>query len=125
MQLALESAARTTYNAQEVAEHLGVAERTVRRWIAAGTLPARKVGRSFEIRVEDLERVLGSPTRKRVAVRAEERERELEIARLAAQLDLLQGMYERTLGELADVREELARERYRAELGREQEARAA
>lgn len=122
MQLALDAAARTTLNAQEVAEHLGVAERTVRRWIAAGTLPARKAGRSFEIRIEDVERVLGSPTRKRVAVRIEERERELEIARLKAKIELLTDMYEQARGELASTREQLGRVQYRLEVA---EARAA
>ncbi len=38
-----------TYSAREVASILGVAERTVRRWISTGRLPAKKRGRSFEI----------------------------------------------------------------------------
>jgi excisionase family DNA binding protein len=40
-------------NAQEVAERLGVAEKTVRRWIEAKKLPAEKRGRAFAIRLED------------------------------------------------------------------------
>ena len=44
-------------NAQALATHLGVTERTVRRWIERGELPAEKRGRSFVIRREDGERL--------------------------------------------------------------------
>jgi excisionase family DNA binding protein len=44
-------------NAQSLATHLGVTERTVRRWIDRGVLPAEKHGRSYSIRREDGERV--------------------------------------------------------------------
>ena len=44
-------------NAQALATHLGVTERTVRRWIERGELGAEKRGRSFVIRREDGERV--------------------------------------------------------------------
>lgn len=44
-------------NAQGLATHLGVTERTVRRWIERGELEAEKRGRSFVIRREDGERV--------------------------------------------------------------------
>src|SRR4051812_10269513 len=44
-------------NAQTLATHLGVTERTVRRWIERGELPAEKRGRSFVIRREDGERL--------------------------------------------------------------------
>ncbi len=48
-------------NAQALATHLGVTERTVRRWIERGELDAEKRGRSFVIRREDGERMrLGS-----------------------------------------------------------------
>jgi excisionase family DNA binding protein len=46
------------YNAREVAEALGVTERTVRRWITAGQLPAIKAGRAFQIRIEDARAVV-------------------------------------------------------------------
>ncbi len=39
-------------NAREAAEHLGVAERTVRRWIKAGRLPAEKRDGSYAIELE-------------------------------------------------------------------------
>jgi excisionase family DNA binding protein len=38
--------------AREAADELGVAERTVRRWIAAGELPAEKHGGAFMIDIE-------------------------------------------------------------------------
>jgi len=44
-------------NAQALATHLGVTERTVRRWIERGELPAEKHGRSFVIRRDDGERL--------------------------------------------------------------------
>ncbi|TML58514.1 MAG: helix-turn-helix domain-containing protein [Actinobacteria bacterium] len=54
----------------EVAVRLGVAERTVRRWIAAGELPAHRDGRAFAIRLRDALRVHEqsrvAPTSKRI-----------------------------------------------------------
>jgi excisionase family DNA binding protein len=44
-------------NAQALATHLGVTERTVRRWIERGELPAERRGRAFAIRREDGERI--------------------------------------------------------------------
>lgn len=38
----------------EVKDMLKVSERTVRRWISAGDLPALKIGRSVRIREEDI-----------------------------------------------------------------------
>ena len=37
------------YSAFEVADSLGVHEKTVRRWIKAGELPVHKIGRSVRI----------------------------------------------------------------------------
>lgn len=42
---------------QQAADALGVHIRTIRRWIAAGDLPARRFGRQIRIRPEDLEKV--------------------------------------------------------------------
>lgn len=39
---------------QEVKDLLNVSERTVRRWISSGELPALKMGRSVRIRQEDI-----------------------------------------------------------------------
>ncbi|WP_204806741.1 helix-turn-helix domain-containing protein [Mycobacterium riyadhense] len=39
----------------EVAENMGVSVLTVSRWIAAGDLPAYKIGRNVRIRVADVE----------------------------------------------------------------------
>nr|WP_238555696.1 helix-turn-helix domain-containing protein [Gordonia amicalis] len=45
----------------QAATLLGVSTRTIRRWIAAGELPAARIGpKLLRIRVEDLER-LGTP----------------------------------------------------------------
>ncbi|HEX5088534.1 MAG TPA: helix-turn-helix domain-containing protein [Nocardioides sp.] len=41
---------------EEAAETMSVSVKTIRRWIAAGTLPAYRCGkRAIRIRVEDLE----------------------------------------------------------------------
>lgn len=42
----------------EAAEQLAVSERTVRRAISAGRLPAFSIGRSIRVRAQDLEKVL-------------------------------------------------------------------
>lgn len=39
----------------EASELLGVHERTVRRWIVAGKLPSRRLGRTIRIPIEALE----------------------------------------------------------------------
>jgi excisionase family DNA binding protein len=40
------------------AEHLSVSERTVRRAVADGRLPAVRIGRCIRIRLDDLERLM-------------------------------------------------------------------
>jgi excisionase family DNA binding protein len=42
------------YSAHEAATRVGVTERTVRRWIDRGWLPAHKRGRAYEIKESDL-----------------------------------------------------------------------
>ncbi len=46
------------YTASEVAEALGVVERTVRRWISSERLPATKEHGVYRIRLEDAREVL-------------------------------------------------------------------
>ena len=45
--------------AREIAELLGVTERTVRRWIADSILPSTKIGGSRLVARGDLDRLLG------------------------------------------------------------------
>lgn len=45
--------------AGEIARLVGVSERTVRRWIAEGTLPSSKIGGARLVLRAALERVLG------------------------------------------------------------------
>ena len=58
---------RLVLSPAEAAEAFGVGERTMRRWIADGTVPAFRVGRVVRVRLEDLERLAdartGRPTR--------------------------------------------------------------
>jgi len=43
------------YTVQQVADHLGLHPRTVRRYVREGTLPARRVGRQYRVSAADLE----------------------------------------------------------------------
>ncbi len=46
----------------EAAEFLGVSQPTLRRWIAEGRIPARKVGKQWRLRRDDLGTVVDVPT---------------------------------------------------------------
>ena len=88
-------------NAREAAEALGVAERSVRRWISSGLLPAAKRGRSFEIRLVDARRV-------------HERSRGVATARVRDELMELRGRYAEIRERVQRLESELAEERQRA-----------
>jgi excisionase family DNA binding protein len=99
-------------NAQALATYLGVTERTVRRWIERGELPAEKRGRSFAIRREDGERMrLGAfgtrvaDDRSHVEGVAAERDR---------QLAELQGRYNELQERATRLEQELNLERRRS-----------
>jgi excisionase family DNA binding protein len=100
-------------NAQALATHLGVTERTVRRWIERGDLPAEKHGRSFVIRREDGERLrLGGlapviDERSSLADVLAERDRELAV---------LEGRYAEVQERNRDLEHALQEERRRAAL---------
>jgi excisionase family DNA binding protein len=99
-------------NAQALATHLGVTERTVRRWIERGELPAERRGRAFSIRREDGERLLlGSFGARVVDDRAQ-----LEDVASAKdrQLAELRGRYLELQDRLAYLEKELDAERRRA-----------
>jgi excisionase family DNA binding protein len=51
---------RSYLKARAVAELLGVSERTIRRWIAEGTLPSTRIGGSRLVAKADLERLITS-----------------------------------------------------------------
>ena len=101
--------AEGSLTAQEVAEHLGVHERTVRRWIEAGRLPAAKRGASFAIAAGDVEKLATASLRKRVLARVDERERDAAYLELQGQFKLLSEMYEKAQVELAEERRRVAR----------------
>ncbi len=46
--------------APEIARHLGVSERSVRRWIASGEVPSVKIGGSRLVALEDLGKLLNA-----------------------------------------------------------------
>jgi excisionase family DNA binding protein len=48
--------ARSAWRHEEAAERMSVSVKTIRRWIAAGTLPAYRCGkRAIRIKLDDLE----------------------------------------------------------------------
>lgn len=53
--------ATTYYTIAEAAEMLKLHPQTLRRWIRRGRLPARRFGRQFRLRPEDIERAARSP----------------------------------------------------------------
>ena len=53
--------ARTFLRPRQIAELLGVTERSVRRWIAEGTLPSAKMGGARLVARSTLEQRLGAP----------------------------------------------------------------
>jgi excisionase family DNA binding protein len=98
-------------NAQALATHLGVTERTVRRWIERGELDAEKRGRSFVIRREDGERVklggLGRVLDNHSALEDLLAARDRELAKL-------QGRYDELSEYAARLEQQLDAERRRA-----------
>ncbi len=111
-------------SAQQVADHLGVAEKTVRRWIERKQLPAEREGHAFQIRLDDAEavfaRTFAGRAVKRVSATVDSQERELADAQ--AELAQLRGRYNE-LRERVDVlqaeRDEAVRALMRMELERE------
>ena len=53
--LDISSSEKTWLTVDVVAKILGKSERTVLRWIHKGTLPAKKVGKEYHIRPENIE----------------------------------------------------------------------
>src|SRR5437763_5169434 len=100
-------------NAQALATHLGVTERTVRRWIERGELSAEKRGRSFVIRREDGERLrlggLGKVVDERSSLAQVLAEREREFA-------VLEGRYAELQERNRQLEDVLHEERRRAAL---------
>lgn len=87
--------------ARQVAEELGVVERTVRRWIGGGELAAEKRGGAFLIDLEDARKVL----RRSRAGRSLDRSTELAE---------LRGRYLEVCARLQQVEQALVEERRRA-----------
>jgi excisionase family DNA binding protein len=95
-------------SAQEIAEELGVTERTVRRWVAAGLLHASRRGRTFQISLEEARALhdgsnAGRSSRRRAAV-----------GELAEELAELRGRYLEARDRIAELELGLTTERRRA-----------
>ena len=95
-------------SAQQVADQLGVAEKTVRRWIERGRLTADRDGHAFRIRLEDAvavyERTFAGRAAMRVSEAVSDRDRELES--LKREVAELGGRYQEAKERLAVVEAE-------------------
>jgi excisionase family DNA binding protein len=116
----LTSVART-YSAQEIADHFGVAEKTVRRWIENGKLPAERDGRRFAVRLEDAQVVFAASRSGRVADRGHEvastaRRLEVELAELRGRYDEAQELIRRLELALTEERRRAAALEVRLEM---------
>jgi excisionase family DNA binding protein len=100
-------------NAQALAVHIGVTERTVRRWIKEGDLPAVKQGRSYLIRRENAEKMRLGELGQVVDERAALAER---VSALERELAVLQGRYAEVHERNRDLEDVLHQERRRAAL---------
>jgi excisionase family DNA binding protein len=101
-------------NAQALATYLGVTERTVRRWIADGDLPAEKRGGSFAIRRADGEKLHfgtlgGQAAEDRARLEAVLAKRDLELAELRGRYNELSDRYVRLEEDAATERRERAK----------------
>jgi excisionase family DNA binding protein len=86
-------------SARQVADELGVSERTVRRWVHVGLLGATRRGRSFEISLSDARRLVPEARQRRPAAGDE--------------LAELRGRYSEVVTRLERIEAELAAERRR------------
>jgi excisionase family DNA binding protein len=87
-------------SAREAAQTLGLSERTVRRWISSGALPADRVGRSFAIEVETAREVSQQSSRGKSL-------------REGAELAELRGRYLEALRQIERLEQALTAERRR------------
>ena len=99
-------------SAQQVADRLGVAEKTVRRWIESGKLDAVRHGKTFAIDLTAAEAVFAQSRSGRGAGR--QSETELRAAGAEAALLELQGRYAELREQVIRLEHELAIERRRA-----------
>ena len=94
-------------SAQEIAARIGVTERTVRRWIKQGELPATRRGRAFEIDLEEARALAPSSSG------GHRRSTELvaTLARRDRDYAVLEGRYLELKEQYASVQRELREER--------------
>ena len=84
---------------REVGDLLRISERTVRRWVGTGDLPAVKIGRSVRIRREDIDNRSAAPSGKpspsaqerqlAVLARARDLRREMAAASAESSVEIL------------------------------------
>lgn len=100
-----------TYSAQEVADHFGVAEKTVRRWIETGRLAADRIGHRFAVNLDDAAKVYAESRSGRTAGR--EAETSSEVSRLREELAVMRGRHEELQSLVERLEAALADERRR------------
>lgn len=108
-------------SAQQIADRLGVAEKTVRRWIGRGDLPAERDGHAFAIDLDDALAVFAKTPAGRAAARvsASTSDRDEELMALRDEVAELRGRHREAREQLHWFREQLEveqRARVRLEL---------
>ena len=111
-------------SAQQVADRLSVAEKTVRRWIERGDLHAEKHGHAYAINLAEAEAVFANTLAGKAAARASASmsHRDRELVELRQEVAELRGRYLEAHESLELLRRELVAEqraRIRLELERE------
>ena len=96
------------FSAQEVADELGVAERTVRRWITSELLPATRRGRTFQIDIQEARSLHNGSSAGRTG-----RQRAV-VGEVSQELAELRGRYLEVRDRVADLERLLADEQRRA-----------
>lgn len=98
-------------SAQQVADQLGVAEKTVRRWIESGKLGATRQGKTFAIDLAEAEALFASSPSGRGAAR--QLEAEIRAAGAETALLELKGRYAELREHVVRLERELSLERRR------------
>ena len=92
---------------REVKDLLQVSERTVRRWITLGALPALKIGRSVRVRREDIDMQTRTPSGPSVDQAAQ-----LTVLQKARQLrERIQKQHGESTSSSVDILRQIRRER--------------
>jgi len=67
MTVSMRKSTETLYNAEKIARFFGIAVKTACEWCREGKLPAFKIGKEWNVRVSDLQKMIDRKVRVRRA----------------------------------------------------------